>query len=508
MTDGKVWLVGAGPSDPELLTIKAKRLIEEADVIVYDHLIGQSITLLLPERAELLCVGKRAGHHTIPQSEINALLLNKAREGKRVVRLKGGDPFLFGRGGEELELLAANGIPFEVVPGVTSAIAVPAYNGIPVTHRDQNSSLHIITGHRRQGGSPRLDYETLARLSGTLVFLMGVTSLGEICRGLIDAGMNPDTPAAVLQQGTGAGQKRISASLASLPEEVKRQGVETPAIIVVGGVCSYAEEFGWYERLPLFGHRILLTRPRGREGELTDRLTRLGAQVLHVPTIRTETLPDAKTAVAAFVKRPEGFEYLAFTSPTGVEVFLKLLAELRMDLRCLAGSRIAVIGEGTARALERYGLFADLMPEVYDTAHLGRLLGEVCADGASILIPRAKNGSPELLREIRSHRAKQLEITDLPIYDTVYEENARIDPVRECASGRVSMVVFTSRSTVEGFVRLTPGLDYTRVRAVCIGAQTGEAAAQYGMPVTEAREATVDALTEAVLTLAKAQIRR
>ena len=243
---GKVWLVGAGPGDPGLLTVKAVEIIKDADLIVYDALIGDSIFSLFPKEAEYISVGKRSGNHTMPQEQIDVLLLEEAQKGKKVVRLKGGDPFLFGRGGEELELLAEHDVPYEIVPGITSPIAVPAYNGIPVTHRDFTSSLHIITGHRRKGSDEDIDFEALVRTEGTLVFLMGIARLSFICGGLLAAGMDPDIPAAVLQQGTTAGQKRIVATVGTLADEVARQGVETPAIIIVGKVCSLADDFAGY----------------------------------------------------------------------------------------------------------------------------------------------------------------------------------------------------------------------------------------------------------------------
>ena len=259
---GKVWLVGAGPGDIGLFTLKGMETLKNAQVVVYDSLVGQGVLSQIPAGVRLINVGKRASHHIMPQEQINQVLVDEAKKGYRVVRLKGGDPFLFGRGGEELELLTKEGIPYEVVPGVTSPLAVPAYNGIPVTHRNFCSSLHIITGHKKQGEAYDIDFDALVRTKGTLVFLMGVTALPDICSSLLRAGMPGEMPAAVLQKGTTAGQKRIVATVSTLEEEVKRQGIETPAIIVVGEVCSLADTFGWYEKLPLAGYKVLVTRPR------------------------------------------------------------------------------------------------------------------------------------------------------------------------------------------------------------------------------------------------------
>lgn len=489
---GKVWLVGAGPSDEGLLTVRGSQVLSQAQVVVYDALVGPGILNLIPTEAERISVGKRAGRHTMPQEEINRVLYEKAREGKRVVRLKGGDPFLFGRGGEELELLSARGIPFEVVPGVTSALAVPAYNGIPVTHRDCVSSLHIVTGHKRAGEAYRIDFEALVRTGGTLVFLMGHGALPEICQGLLAAGIDPDLPAALLMEGTTANQRRIVATVSTLAKEAAKQETATPAIILVGRVCSYEKQFSWYEKLPLSGHRIIVTRPRERSGQLSGRLRQLGAEVLELPAIAT---------VPRRVELPkiEKYNKLVFTSPAGVRIFLDCWRKEGRDIRSLGAVQIAVIGPGTAQELAQRGIFADLMPEIYDGEHLGILLGEVCGDGDRILIPRAREGNPQLLEEIR--KRKKVEITDLALYDTVYGEarEGLVDQRALIEAGRISMAVFTSASTVRGFALATEGLDYSLVRAVCIGRQTAAAAGELGMRTYVARQAALDSLVECVL---------
>ena len=285
---GKVWLVGAGPSDAGLFTLKGHQVLTDAEVVVYDALVGPAILAMIPDTAEAINVGKRSSNHTMRQEQISELLAEKAKEGKRVVRLKGGDPFLFGRGGEELEVLIREGISYEVVPGVTSAISVPAYQGIPVTHRDYCSSVHIITGHKREGEACDIDFEALVRTRGTLVFLMGVSALEMICEGLLAAGMKKDMPAALLSKGTTAAQKRIVATVSTLPEEVARQGAVTPAIIVVGEVCALADTFSWVDRLSLGGVRVLLTRPRELSGTTAQKLRKRGAEVIELPAIRTK----------------------------------------------------------------------------------------------------------------------------------------------------------------------------------------------------------------------------
>ncbi|MCD8012678.1 MAG: uroporphyrinogen-III C-methyltransferase [Lachnospiraceae bacterium] len=604
---GKVTLVGAGPSDPGLFTLKGKRALEAAEAVVYDALVGQGILNMIPGTAEAINVGKRANHHTMPQNEISQLLVQKAKEGKRVVRLKGGDPFLFGRGGEEIEALVQEGIPFEVVPGVTSALAVPAYQGIPVTHRDFCSSVHIITGHKRAAAGcshpqtekslnasaecsypqteeslnaaaecshsqtekslnasagcshsqtgeflnaaepahalpdnetvPDIDFDALVRTKGTLVFLMGVSSLGDICRGLLVAGMQPSTPAALLIQGTTAHQRRIIATVATLEEEVKRQGSDTPAIIVVGDVCALAEEFSWVDRQPLGGVKVLLTRPKELISETAAKLREKGAEVLELPTIRTERIPYNGRLAQAF-ERLDTYQWIVFTSPTGVRIFFEEMKERGIDCRALGSVQFAVIGNGTKKALAEHGFYADLMPDVYDAAHLGRALRNAIVnmnseqrifmeensqrqssgkcflddgrDLSHILIPRAAAGSPELLAEL----GEGVCVDDIPTYETRYATSPYVDLRKEFAGGAIDYVMFTSASTVRGFaaaVEETPPpcaqresrpqgeaqeMDYTNVQAICIGKQTEAAAAGLGMKTYVAANASVDSLIE------------
>ena len=492
---GKVWLVGAGPGDVGLFTIKGKDILAKAEVVVYDSLVGDGVLTMVPEDAEKINVGKRAGHHTMKQENINKVLLEKAQEGKRVVRLKGGDPFLFGRGGEELELLTVNGIPYEIVPGVTSSIAVPAYNGIPVTHRDFCSSVHIITGHRRAGKEYDIDFKALVNTKGTLVFLMGIAALSDICFGLLEAGMDPAMPAAVLQKGTTADQKRVVATVATLKEEVDRQGIETPAIIVVGKVCRLADEFGWYEKLPLAGWKVLVTRPKGRSSRTAEELRRRGAEVLELPSIRTVPLEDQSTLVHAFVGN--------FLLPVDriyqsdrVEIFFDELKKAHKDIRSLAGAQIAAIGQGTAKVLEDRGILVDLIPEVYDGESLGEALAVKLQGGEKILLPRARKGNQKLVKILKEQGGQ---VSDIPTYDTVYEKSSLIHIDREIESDSIDCVVFTSASTVKGFVESTGLLDYSKVTAACIGKQTKAAADDYGMQTYMSEKATIDSLVELVV---------
>ena len=430
-------------------------MLQKAEVVVYDALAGQAILSMIPEDAEKINVGKRASHHLMPQEEINKILVKKALEGKRVVRLKGGDPFLFGRGGEELELLKAHQIPYEVVPGVTSAIAVPAYNGIPVTHRDFCSSVHIITGHKKKGDTYDIDFEALVGTKGTLVFLMGVTALADICDGLLKAGMRADMPAAILQQGTTAGQKRISATVSTLPEEVQKQGIQTPAIIVVGEVCALADRFAWHEALPLAGRKILVTRPKELISQMAEKLRREGAEVLELPAIKTEAISENQKLKQS-MEAIQSYDWIVFTSPTGVRVFFEKLAEHEADIRKLAAAKFAVIGSGSEKELKKHGILADLKPEIFDGEHLGSSLARACTGGERILIPRAETANQELILELQ--KVPDVQIDDVPTYRTLYESSELIDQKAEFEQGKIDFAVFTSASTVRGFAQELKGL--------------------------------------------------
>ena len=525
MKQGKVYLVGAGPSDEGLFTIKGQRVLQTADAVVYDALVGNSIVSMIPDQAEKIYVGKHAGHHTVPQEEINQILVELAKQGKNVVRLKGGDPFLFGRGGEELEELLGSGIDFEVVPGVTSALSVPAYAGIPVTHREYASSLHIITGHKKQGEKLTIDFEALHRAGGTYLFLMGVTAMADICQGFLQVGMSPDMPAAMVARGTTAMQRKVVATLGTLVEEVRKAQLQTPAILIIGQVCSLAEQFAWYENMPLFGKRIVVTRPASRSKRLATELRNRGAEVLEIPTISTRLIENQDRLLAILrtwkaekrdkSEKSESHEqyeqsgkyeksekWLVFTSPTGVDFFFQVLCRNKIDVRCLSDAKIAVIGEGSERQLEEKGFYADLMPEEYHGEALGKKLAEVLRPGDHVVIPRAKLGNQELIQEIR--KVKDVVIEDIPLYDTLYETSSVVDlkalfeEKQDMIRNRDILVVFTSASTVRGFVSMTEGLDYSEVQAICIGEQTAETAAEYGMSCRIAKEATEDSLVELI----------
>ena len=495
---GKVFLVGAGPGDYGLLTLRGRELIASADVVVYDALVGQGVINLIPDTAIRIDVGKRAGNHPVPQEKINQILLEQAGEGRRVVRLKGGDPFLFGRGGEELELLSENKIPFEVVPGITSAIAVPAYAGIPVTHRDFCSSVHIITGHTRKSPGAQIDYDALARLGGTLVFLMGVGALEEICSRLLEAGMPSETPAAVLERVTTARQRRVISSLTELPKEAARLQIESPAVIVVGEVCSLSDQLCWAEKRPLGGKRVLVTRPRTRASSMADLLRDAGAEVLLFPAISTVQI-DPNPEFDEALLHLKRYSWIAFTSPTGVEVFFNGMRARGLDIRRLAGLRLAAIGSATAEALKLRGLMPDLVPSEYSGAALGRMLVQYAA-GSRVLLARASEGTPDLTDALK---AGGITYDDLPIYRTSLADQSTEETIKRFLAEGIDYAAFTSASTVHGFARAAGYGDFSGFTAVCIGRSTERAALEYGMRTAVSPKATMESMLDFMIQLAK-----
>lgn len=475
MTVGKVWLVGAGPGDAGLLTLRGKEVLDAADAIVFDRLAGDGILAALPRSAELIDVGKEGGRHPVPQREIENILVREALKGKKVVRLKGGDPFLFGRGGEEIEALLKNDIPFEVVPGVTSATAVPGAAGIPVTHRGASASVHIITAHTKDGGLADTDYGALARLGGTLVFLMGAGSVRDICETLIKNGMAPETPAAAVERGTTARQKRVEATLSTLETESASASLNPPSIIIVGKVAALGGRFDWKKYLPLAGRRILVTRPRGHTERLSRMLRDRGAEVIVFPCISTETIHEPLPPL-------DGYAWAAFTSVTGVESFFELLRENGRDIRSLRGAKIAAIGRATAEALEERGLRVDFVPDIYDGAHLAEGLAK-SADGKKLILFRARDGSPELTDKLKELNA---DFKETALYRTNYETGRFVPKDIDAA-------LFTSASTVRGLKMACPCLDIKY--ACCIGKQTALEAERAGLKnIRVAGKATLEDL--------------
>lgn len=501
---GKIWLAGAGPGDAALLTVKTRQLLEEADVVVYDALISAEILSLIPPGTKTVHVGKRAGHHCVSQKEINQILVEEAEQGRKVLRLKGGDPFVFGRGGEELERIVAEGIPFEVVPGVTSALSVPAYGGIPVTHRDYASSVHVITGHTKEGGSLKIDFAALVKMNATLVFLMGLSALPHICEGLLQAGMDPQMPAAVLSRGTTAKQEMVLSTVERIDKDTKEKDMHPPAVIVVGRVCSLAPRFEWTKKRPLGGKQILVTRPRQHLSKLAGELRSLGAQVIELPSIVTHPIHPNQNLCDAMDRLGKGSteEWFVFTSPVGVTLFFEELYKMKRDIRtlfrCSTEIKAAAIGRATANALAEHGIFADVIPEVYCGKNLGTDLAKQAPRGSHITILRAKDGSEELLPPLYE---AGLNVTDVAIYETCAQSHPEIrEKIRQLfLENAIDYVTFTSASTVEGFVRTMAGMDFTKIHAVCIGEQTAKAAKRYDMQIQISKTASIESMIQLLL---------
>lgn len=477
---GKVWLVGAGPGDPGLLTCRGHEVLSEAEVVVFDRLVGDGILALMPQNAKCINVGKEGGHHPIPQWKIEEILVKEALEGHSVVRLKGGDPFMFGRGGEEIEALLAHNIPYEVVPGVTSAIAAPAYAGIPVTHRGLANSLHIITGHTKEGNISPQDYDALAKTGGTLVFLMGVSMVGEICEQLQKRGYPPTSPMAAVEWGTTAKSRAVLSTVADFPTAAKEASLHSPAVLIVGEVANLSGKFSWREALPLWNKKVIITRPRKRQGRLSKMLRVLGAEVVELPCIETVPLETKLPPLG-------NYAWLGFTSATGVECFFASLAKEGRDIREIGGAKIAAIGAATAKTLSKRGLKTDLVPQVYDGIHLAHELAKAAGD-SPILMLRARDGSPELTQALKELNANFLE---LPLYKT--------EAILQHFHPRdIDAVMFTSASTVRSFKAAFPDLEVPM--ACCIGVQTAREAERLGFKnIKVAKKATLNDLISTLL---------
>ncbi|HEX4640317.1 MAG TPA: uroporphyrinogen-III C-methyltransferase [Chthoniobacterales bacterium] len=493
---GKCYLVGAGPGDLGLVTLLAKNCIEQAEVIVYDYLCNPEMLRWAPENAELIFAGKKAGAHTLSQEQINALLVEKTREGKNVVRLKGGDPFLFGRGGEEAEALAAAKLPFVIVPGVSSAIAGPAYAGIPVTHRGKNSHVTFFTGHEDpEKSESAIDFSALAKLGGTQVMLMGVERIGAIAREMMANGMRKDLPVALIRWATTERQQTLVGTLEDIAQKVMAEGFAAPAIAVFGDVVDLRNELNWFEGRPLAGKRIVVTRTRKQAGALTNQLRELGADVIELPTIRIEPPTDLR-AFAELVQDAHAYDWIVFTSPNGVNAFFELFYKLYNDAREIGGARIAAIGPATAQRLKDFHLKVDLQPDEFVAEALAKeFRKEGGIENLRILIARAEKARDLLPRELSALGA----IVDEGFaYRTVPETRDDIGARRRLLEEGADLITFTSSSTVENFLAL--GLPWpARMQVASIGPITSKTAREHGLEVAvEARRHDIPGLVEAV----------
>jgi len=498
-----IYLVGSGPGDPGLFTVKGARCMGEAEAVVYDRLAPEALLKYARPEAEKIYVGKKPGNPTMSQEEINDVLVDLGCAGKTVVRLKGGDPYIFGRGGEEALALIEAGLPFEVVPGVTSGVAAPAYAGIPVTHRHVSTSVAFVTGHEDPTkGRTDVDWEKLANGADTLVLYMGVGRLAEISACLISAGREPDTPVACVRWGTVPEQRTVTGALEDIADKVAKAGLKPPAIIVVGDVVALREVgLDWYERRPLFGRRVVVTRARAQAGELSAELEKLGAEVYEFPTIEIVP-PEDFGPLDSAIRDLDSFDWLVYTSVNGVEAFVDRLRHHGLDLRAVPrGAKVAAIGPATAERLEEVGLRVDVVPKEYRAEALIEALDSGSLAGKRVLIPRARVAREILPEKLREAGA---EVVVPPAYESVPSSGGREELSLRLRSGEIDCVTFTASSTVENFVGAFGEEEAVRLlsgtKVACIGPITAETGRKRGFRVdAEADEYTIPGLVEAVV---------
>ena len=494
-------MVGAGPGDPGLLTVKGLKCIEIADVIIYDYLATPSLLNHASNHAEIIYVGKKGGNHTLSQDNINILIVEKAQKGRVVTRLKGGDPFIFGRGGEEVEALIKADIPFEIVPGVTSAVAAPAYAGIPLTHRKYTSTLAFITGHEDPTKiESSVDWAALAKGIGTIVFLMGVKNLPHITRQLVAHGMHPDTPVALIRWGTTPQQQTVTGTLSTIEEQVKVAGLKPPAIIVVGHVVSLRKTMKWFENRPLLGKRIVITRAREQASELVEHLTDLGAECLEVPTIQVIP-PDDFEPLDTAIENLSTYDWLIFTSVNGVNTFFDRLFAKGIDVRSLHHLQTAVIGPATSERLFNFGIKSDIIPESYRAESVVEAFANIDTRDKKILLPRAAQARPILPVELSRMGAV---VDEIIAYRTKAVNDNADFLLKRLKERKIDIITFTSSSTVKNFHALIPRKDLKglmkHVTIASIGPITADTARDLGFDVHIIAEAfTIPGLCEAII---------
>jgi len=498
----KVFLVGAGPGDPELITLRGREVLASSDVVVYDRLVAPGLLGYAPASAERLYVGKAPGRSAHSQEDINRILIDRARAGKVVCRLKGGDPFVFGRGGEEALALAEAGIEFEVVPGVTAGLAGPAYAGIPVTHRGLASSVTLVTGHEDPTKPvAQVDWAALAKTGGTIVVYMGVGRMEEIASLLIAGGLPPTTPAAVVASGTLPGQGSVVAHLDAIAERAEQARLRAPAVLVVGKVAKLGEQLEWFQKRPLYGAAVLVTRARELAPELSDPLRELGAEILGMPCIRLVEAADMGPVDSA-IDHVEGFDWLLFTSARAVERFFERLLQRRGDVRVLAGVRIAAIGRPTAQAVRRHHLAVDLCPaEFVAEGLLEEFAEQVDLRGARCLLPRAAGAREVLPEGLRELGAK---VVETELYRSEPDPEQDPEVLGRLAEHPPDVVTFASPSAVRGLGQIVPRETFAKLcrstPAIVIGPVTADAAREAGFDVVaEATPHTIPGLIEAVV---------
>jgi len=501
MKQGRVYLVGAGPGDPGLLTVKGRHLLQRADVVVYDRLVAMELLELAPPTAERIYVGKQESEHTLPQEEINALLVQKSREGKQVVRLKGGDPFVFGRGGEEALYLARNGCAFEIVPGISSATAVPAYAGIPVTHRDTASSFAVVTGHEKPGKqTSAIHWKELATGVDTLVFLMGVGNLSFIVEKLCTNGRDPETPAALIRNGTLPQQQILTGTLKTIEGLARSCSFTPPAVLVVGKSVALRPQLQWFELLPFYGKTIVVTRASGQSVSFMDKIRSLGGTPLSFPTIEIQKGTMPEHIIKAF-REGAVYDWIIFTSVNGVLLFFEELSSRGLDARTLHGSRLCAIGPATAEALTDNALIPDIMPSAYLAEGILDEIGDMIKQGHRVLLPRAQGARDLLQEKLRDLGAV---VDECFLYRAALPRFVDQSVIERLKGSDVDVITFTSSSTVKNFVQLIGPDTIPQVNERCtiasIGPITSQTAKACGFAVDiEARVHTTDGLLDVLL---------
>lgn len=495
---GKVYIIGAGPGDPGLITLKAVEALKLADVVIYDNLVNEGLLRYAPSDARFIYAGKKGGDHTLTQDRINELLAKEAREGNKVARLKGGDPFIFGRGGEEAEVLAEKHIPFEVIPGVTSAIAVPAYAGIPLTHRGLTSTVAFITGHEDPTKDQSdIDWQALTGI-GTLVFLMGVKNLGQITDALMSRGKLPETPAALIHRGTTPYQKILTGTLGNIVDRARIHAFRPPAILVVGQVVELRETLRWFDAKPLFGLGVVMTRPERQADDLAKLLAAEGANPVAFPTIAIEEPADWSELDTA-IEQIESYQWLIFTSANGVHFFFERLGQKGRDVRDLKGVKICCIGPATARQIKARGIKVDLVPDKFIAEGILKSFAAIDIQGMKILIPRAQKARDILPQALREQGAN---VTVATTYRTVNSGRKKEELSGLIDEGEVDVITFTSSSTVTHFVDIM-GPDYVlpaQVKIACIGPVTAQTAQKAGFKIDIMQdEYTMDGLMKSLV---------
>ncbi len=498
---GTVYLIGAGPGDPGLLTIKAKECIETSDVVVYDYLASPFLLDYARNDAQIIYVGKKGGDHTLTQDKINLLLVDKAKEGLDVARLKGGDPFVFGRGGEEAQMLLSHGVPYEVIPGVTSAIAAPAYAGIPVTHRDHSSFVSFITGHEDPTKKDTsMQWDVYAKSNATLVFLMGVKNLKNIVKNLIAHGKESNTPIALVRWGTTAKQQTVTGTLETIIERVKLAKLTSPAVIIIGHVVSLRDELAWFDKRPLFGKRIVITRARAQASSLVSMLSRLGAHCIEIPSIQIVP-PQDLDPLKKSIENISKYDWLVFTSVNGVKFFFDTLFDMGKDVRILGHLKFACIGPVTKERLRDFGITSDILPETYRAESVIDAFSMVEIKDKKVLLPRAKKARTILPEELTKMGARVDEVT---AYETRLDDEGKEELIALLESNEIDAVTFTSSSTVSNFMSMLESKDTKKllknVVTASIGPITSDTARSLDIePAIEAKEYTIQGLVDSLL---------